>query len=474
MNELQILKERGYLTLREVLPVRAFDVLIGELEDIISVTANELSVAGYLNDLCAGEPFERRLASLSKFEKAKLPLWRSVQGKHHKSAGLFQIITHPSLLDCVAKFIGNEILAHPQFNIRAVLPNQLENTAPWHQDLGYLDETATKTFTVNFWLPLQNTNREKGALEVIERSHDCGLLRHVESPNGYYGIPDANLPPGRKVVCEVPRGGALVMLPTTVHRAMINQTTSVRWSLDIRYCKTGAPTGWDIPGFVCRSLLNPDQVAKSHRDWQMIMMKRGSLEDDAPGRLGIQDWTQLGLTSDKTPVYLHLFLDSYSRLAIAELRLSKDSENCADFFNTQVRPLFESLGVRMGRVITRPTAEYNDEDSGSVFHLVLRKQEIDHEFTDMIAQERNILCSEFTGVLTNELGFKLREDFSAAEIPILQKQLDECLNYYNKIRTHKRRGRPPYLAIVHALCAKGRSAGQNMAAVEADRTGGDS
>src|ERR1700682_2195303 len=166
MTELEILKQQGYLIIEDVIDPDEFATLIRELEETIDTTAKDLVAAGCLRDTCPGEPFERRLASLSRFEPARLALWRSVQGKHHKSEGLFNIITHSKLLDRVALLIGNEILAHPQFNIRAILPDHIGNIAPWHQDSAYLGNAAAETLIVNFWIPLQDTGPDLAPLEV--------------------------------------------------------------------------------------------------------------------------------------------------------------------------------------------------------------------------------------------------------------------------------------------------------------------
>ena len=271
-EQLRQYREDGYLVLRDVLPPEALQPLIHEFEAVIDETAQRLQRQGSLSDLFEDEPFETRLAKLyAAAGEAGPELWRAVQGKHHKTPGLFGVFTQPALLDIAESLLGPEILAHPQFNTRAKLPHHDPTVVPWHQDLGYLDPEATETLMVNFWIPLVDAPMETGALQVIPRSHQWGLLPH-ERLDGYLGLPEDKLPAHEVADCPVPRGGVLMLPHTTVHRSIPNTSDRVRWSLDLRYCRPDAPSGraW-VPGFLCRSQAHPDAVAKSVDDWLRIM-----------------------------------------------------------------------------------------------------------------------------------------------------------------------------------------------------------
>jgi ectoine hydroxylase-related dioxygenase (phytanoyl-CoA dioxygenase family) len=266
--------EQGYLLLEAVLPPAAFRPLIRELEGVIEREARQAQAAGRLNDLFEGEPFDRRLAKIAAALEDAGDLWRAVHGKHHKTAGLFAVVTHPALLDIVEALIGPEILAHPQFNLRAKLPHHPATVVPWHQDLGYLQPEADATAMVNFWIPLVDAPMETGALQVIPGSHRWGLLPHA-TIDGYLGIPEPSLPPHRAVDCPVSLGGVLLLQHKTIHRSLPNLSDRVRWSLDLRYSDPAQPTGRpQVPGFLARSRARPDQVARSHRDWLQLVGER--------------------------------------------------------------------------------------------------------------------------------------------------------------------------------------------------------
>ncbi len=257
----------GFLILPDLLPVEDLQPLIGEFEAVIDALAREQQADGLLHELHADAPFDRRLALLYRDSLRPNDFWRAVQGKHHKTAGLFRVFTHPALLDVAEAFIGPEILAHPQFNTRAKLPDHAATVVPWHQDLGYLEPDADETFMVNFWIPLVDAPMESGALQVIPGSHRWGLIPH-EHVDGYLGIRAENLPPHTIADCPVAVGGALLIQHKTVHRSIPNTSDRVRWSLDLRFSDPARPTGRDnVPGFLARSRAHPDRVARSHADW---------------------------------------------------------------------------------------------------------------------------------------------------------------------------------------------------------------
>jgi len=177
------------------------------------------------------------------------------------------------------------------------------------------------------------------------------------------------------------------------------------------------------------------------------MLSRGSVEGTEPGERGLQDCLQIGTADDGVLVYLHVYVDSYSRLGFAELRLSGDGKSCAGFFAKRVMPFFDSLGLHVRQVVTRPTEEYS---GASEYHRALVGRGIERAFTDAITHEQNLMCAELSAILCSELGFKNGE-VARANLPALQKSLEEYLRHYNHDRPHKRRGLPPYAALLHAI-----------------------
>ena len=223
-------------------------------------------------------PFDKRLGMVSSACSDPNWIWSNFfRDQKIRTAGMFTLRTAPALLDVVASLIGEEILAHPQFNYRAKLPNQDITVIPWHQDLAYLiPEEAGETLVVNVWLPLVKATEENGCMQVIRGSHRFDLIGHnYQDPTpghtGGRGISDVELPPGDIVTAELDGGDVLLTSERVVHRGLPNRSNTVRWSVDTRYSQIGLPTGRaSVPGFVARSRTNPESVATSHHDWNRL------------------------------------------------------------------------------------------------------------------------------------------------------------------------------------------------------------
>jgi len=273
-DQLDFYRTQGYLLVEDALDPSTFASLIAEIDTIVDQAAQQAHAAGQLNDLHADLPFPKRLARIHDQLADPNPLLGQVNGKL-KTKGMFQILTQPALLDIVESVIGPEILAHPQYNLRAKLPNQDATVVPWHQDLGYLQPDAEETFMVNFWIPLVDATVENGCMEVIAGSHYAPLIGHdhgLGPAANFKGIVDKYLPPGEEVSCPVKVGGVLLLQHKTIHRSIPNNSDHIRWSLDLRYSDPAQPSGRDeVPGFIARSQANPSAVAQSLDEWLAVL-----------------------------------------------------------------------------------------------------------------------------------------------------------------------------------------------------------
>ncbi len=278
-QQIQQFHDDGFLIARNLLPREAIQPLIDELEQKLDDLTNEAVRQGLLDAANTFEdaPFETRLALASDTCVNRNWLWNRIQGKQHKTAGMFTLRTYPSLLDVAESLIGPEILAHPQFALRPKLPDQEETVVPWHQDLAYLTpEEAGDTLVVNFWVPLVKATAVNGCMQVMRGSHRFGLLPHNYRIAIYKGVADADLPPCETVTCEVNAGDVLMTMERLLHRSIPNTSNTVRWSVDTRYNRIGLPTGREnVPGFVARSRKNPERVARSHHDWIELLTEAG-------------------------------------------------------------------------------------------------------------------------------------------------------------------------------------------------------
>ena len=273
-QQLAFFREEGYLLVEDAIDPSVFQRLRAELDEGIDAFGRAALADGRLSDAHADEPFERRLHLLALQLADPAPVLALGRGKQ-RTPGMFRIYTFPSLLDIVESVIGPEILAHPQFNIRAKRPYQDEGVVPWHQDLGYLQPDAAETFMVNFWIPLVDATGENGCMEVIAGSHRAPLLEHERGmgPAGNFkGVIDEQLPDGEHVLCPVRVGGVLLTQHKTMHRSLPNVSDHIRWSLDLRYSHPDLPTGrHGVPGFIARSRGDPESVCRSAEEWVRIV-----------------------------------------------------------------------------------------------------------------------------------------------------------------------------------------------------------
>ncbi len=269
----------GYLIVRDLLPPEALQPIVAELERRVDESTNEAVTQGIVpaTDTYPEAPFETRLALVSHTCSDRTWLWNQFHTKEHKTAGMFTLRTWPALLDVAESLIGPEILAHPQTVLRGKLPDHAEGVVPWHQDLAYLvPEDAGDTLVVNFWIPLVKATAENGCMQVLRGSHRAGLLPHDHRETSYIGVAEADLPDGDVVTCEVDEGDVLLTMERLLHRSIPNKSSTVRWSVDSRYCGIGLPTGRPhIIGFVARSHEKPESVARSHDDWIKLLTDAG-------------------------------------------------------------------------------------------------------------------------------------------------------------------------------------------------------
>ena len=273
-QQLAFFREEGYLLVDDAIDPAVLQPFRAELDGNIDAFARAALADGRLSNAHAEEPFERRLHALALELDDPAPLLDLGRGKQ-RTPGMFRIYCCPSLLDIVESVIGPEILAHPQFNVRAKRPYQDEGVVPWHQDLGYLQPDAEETFMVNLWIPLVDATRENGCMEVIAGSHRAPLIGHERGmgPAGNFkGVVDERLPDGEHVLCPVRVGGVLLTQHKTMHRSIPNVSDHIRWSLDLRYSHPDLPTGrQQVPGFIARSRRDPASVCPSAEEWARIV-----------------------------------------------------------------------------------------------------------------------------------------------------------------------------------------------------------
>ena len=178
--------EDGYLVVEAALNTEDLAPLIAVISDVVDRRAHELFNAGTISDVYENMPFERRWSAILQ----ECGRENEVFGWHTLvfSEALFDLITHPKVLDVVETLIGCEIQFNGDFWVRPKLPNEKLTTLPWHQDSAYMPDTENDIH-LTVWLPLVDVQTENGALQFLPGSHTAGLQTYHRVEGETFAVP---------------------------------------------------------------------------------------------------------------------------------------------------------------------------------------------------------------------------------------------------------------------------------------------
>jgi len=276
----------GYLVVEDVLdPTKDIAPIIRDYELYLDQLASEWLRSGTIESDRAGLTFEKRIArhivedgiNVARYFDISLPdaVIREDEPMH-LSQPVFELLTHPRLLDVVEAFVGPEILSNPIQHVRIKPPEAeikagfdqpfLFGQTGWHQDQGVARPEADDTDMLTVWIPIKDATTANGCLQVVPGSHQGGLNVHCPTKKGLT-IP-GKLLHSRPLPVPMKVGSVLLLHKLTQHASLKNKSDEVRWSFDLRYQPVGQPTGRDeFPAFVARSRKDPSAELNDHRQW---------------------------------------------------------------------------------------------------------------------------------------------------------------------------------------------------------------
>ncbi|MEM6467268.1 MAG: phytanoyl-CoA dioxygenase family protein [Pseudomonadota bacterium] len=195
----------------------------------------------------------------------------------HFGPAVFDMVVHERILDCVEALIGPEITSCPIQHVRIKPPApQLSKDevrahvgqTDWHQDRAVALQEADQTDMVTVWLAITDATEENGCLQVAPNLAE-GMLPHC--PKRQTAIADGFVEEANAVPLPVKAGGALLLHPLLPHSSRPNHSTGFRWSFDLRYSRTGQPTGRaQFPDFIARSRATPQAELRDWRAWRTL------------------------------------------------------------------------------------------------------------------------------------------------------------------------------------------------------------
>lgn len=191
----------------------------------------------------------------------------------HIGPAVFDFMTAPALLDVVESLIGPELVSNPIQHVRIKPPvtdlrrDEIRahiTATDWHQDRAVGLEEADETDMITCWVAVTDATVENGCLQVQPFNGPQEILPHC--PKQQTAIADAFINEDGAVPLPVKAGGMVLFHPLVPHSSLVNTTDGIRWSFDLRFNKTGQPTGRaHFPEFVARSKAAPETEM---RDWR--------------------------------------------------------------------------------------------------------------------------------------------------------------------------------------------------------------
>lgn len=162
----------------------------------------------------------------------------------------------------------------------------------------------------------------------------------------------------------------------------------------------------------------------------------GEIETAHPGYLGSQDTYFVGTMKGVGRIYQQTFIDTYSRVAFANLYTEKTAITSAHALNSDVLPWFQEHDVPLLRILTDRGTEFCGKVEEHAFQLFLAVENIDHSKTKARSPQTNGICERFHRTMKEEfydITFRKKLYHSLEE---LQHDVNNWLKEYNELRPH--------------------------------------
>jgi len=206
----------------------------------------------------------------------------------HFGPAVFDMLRCPAILDIVEQLIGSEITSNPIQHVRLKPPARTLDPGEvrahvggtdWHQDRAVAHASADRTRMVTVWLAITDATVENGCLQAVP-----GKPRmYPHCPQKQTSIAKGMLDESRALPLPVKAGGMVLLHPLTPHSALDNMSDQFRWSFDLRYNVTGAPTGRDhFPSFIARSRARPEAELTDWKAWEQMWLDARARLSRAP------------------------------------------------------------------------------------------------------------------------------------------------------------------------------------------------
>ncbi|MEO1016181.1 MAG: phytanoyl-CoA dioxygenase family protein [Pseudomonadota bacterium] len=168
--------------------------------------------------------------------------------------------------EIAASLFGND-LADDYGEHMIVKPPYSGSETPWHQDQAYHDPAAIER-SINFWMPLDDTDEENGCMHYVPGSNRHDVLPHhsIGDDPRVHGleVDNAGQYHEQAVACPLLAGGCVMHLPTTLHYAGPNTSSRQRRAYILIMQATALPRDRPIDNYWMRE----KRTARAEREAQ--------------------------------------------------------------------------------------------------------------------------------------------------------------------------------------------------------------
>ncbi len=74
------------------------------------------------------------------------------------------------------ELIGPKIIATGLIALRPKVPQDKRTTVLWHQDSHYFGRDSSEKRIITVWIPLVDTDKKNGCMQIIPKSHSWGYV----------------------------------------------------------------------------------------------------------------------------------------------------------------------------------------------------------------------------------------------------------------------------------------------------------
>jgi len=160
--------------------------------------------------------------------------------RHFDVQFIWEIATHPPILDCVTSILGPDVLLLSTHCFCKYGP--ADKFVAWHQDLRYWGLEPPVSITA--WYAIDDSDRENGCMRVIPRLHKDRLLEHGRSKQAgnllsiNQEVAVSANDEAQAVDCVLKAGEMSLHDGMLIHGSLPNRTTRRRCGLAVRYIPT--------------------------------------------------------------------------------------------------------------------------------------------------------------------------------------------------------------------------------------------